>query len=686
MIFASKKESLAHQRSKFAVIDPLYNSSRKLPEPDCRYGAAPWLYGYGELECWRLQQLRLRVKDAGLKIGYPGEFHLPSERVWFRHRFAGGAEFTFRATEETTVRLDSRVIFRSCRISGDSRAEWLILELSTVPGKLPGLLVEEGVYNTAQGNWEWSADGIRWEEPASFPQTASGVEPHRVELSETVLAPESRDGKFWDFGRELFGKVVIRCHEKPEIGVGESPEEAWNRIDDDKEQTLEVAAVAKDVWESSVPLAFRYLRVDSPETVEVACKAMFYPSCYRGAFACSNSELTRIWSNCAYTLRLCMQDFLLDGIKRDRLPWVGDLMMSLMVNAYTFADAEIVRRSLTALGRAGIARTHLNGIIDYSLWWVICHDCFQLYFGDRKFLRREWERIVALMTNLEARCDVNGTLTLSSGDWLFFDWKDCEKLTALQVLWFWALKAGAKLAARLGKREHEDRWTCHAGTVEAFLQKNAWDEEKQCWMGIPGDSASTPSRYAQFLSVLSGLAKPEQQKAIRAHLLGHELPPVGTPYMAGFENLALAELDALDKLVERVEDYWGGMLKRGATTFWEAYDPAEQGKAAYVFYNRPFGKSLCHAWSAGPAAFLPIGLLRLKPLADGWTEFSLEPVPGLFNWIAVTVSTPHGELEIIQEGNKLSLHLPPGVTAICGKRKLQGNAVIKSSRAELVTI
>ena len=97
--------------------------------------------------------------------------------------------------------------------------------------------------------------------------------------------------------------------------------------------------------------------------------------------------------NSAYTLRLNMHDFLLDGMKRDRLPWTGDMAMSMLVNSYTFSDKELARRSLVALGRAGIEHTDINGIVDYSLWWIIAQDLYQLYYGDKEHLSREWERI-----------------------------------------------------------------------------------------------------------------------------------------------------------------------------------------------------------------------------------------------------------------------------------------------------
>ena len=42
------------------------------------------------------------------------------------------------------------------------------------------------------------------------------------------------------------------------------------------------------------------------------------------------------------------------------------------------------------------------------------------------------------------------------------------------------------------------------------------------------------------------------------------------------------------------DSYWGGMLKEGATSFWEKYNPEETGIRHLAMYGRPYGKSLCH--------------------------------------------------------------------------------------------
>lgn len=68
------------------------------------------------------------------------------------------------------------------------------------------------------------------------------------------------------------------------------------------------------------------------------------------------------------------------------------------------------------------------------------------------------------------------------------------------------------------------------------------------------------------------------------------------------------------------------MLKQGASTFFEAYREGAEGEELYSFYGRRFGLSLCHAWSAGPAALLPMLFSGCEPVAGRLEK--AHPVPG----------------------------------------------------------
>ena len=48
-------------------------------------------------------------------------------------------------------------------------------------------------------------------------------------------------------------------------------------------------------------------------------------------------------------------------------------------------------------------------------------------------------------------------------------------------------------------------------------------------------------------------------------------------------------------------DYWGGMVEKGADTFWEVYDPKDDYLSPYNFFPM---NSYCHAWSCTPVYFI----------------------------------------------------------------------------------
>jgi hypothetical protein len=79
-------------------------------------------------------------------------------------------------------------------------------------------------------------------------------------------------------------------------------------------------------------------------------------------------------------------------------------------------------------------------------------------------------------------------------------------------------------------------------------------------------------------------------------------------------------------------------------------------------YGRPFGKSLCHAWSSGPAALLPQLVLGVRPLTDGWATFEVAPQRGDLEWASATVPTPHGVISVRADETGTTVTFPAGTT------------------------
>jgi alpha-L-rhamnosidase len=668
-IVCASAQSKAHEFSKFAIIDPAYSSINILPKSDINEKAISWIYGASELECWRLQLLQQRKDSAKLDVGYPGVFHKPYTDCSFRLKLKKAQTINsikFRVVGQGKVYINDLFVgaftendsFQTVNLKKNTKAYQIRFDVKTL-NEPPALLIESKGISTADNSWEWKSLNNNWEIAYHYPQNFQKVPPHKLDDPTIVLKPVSVKDNLYDFGKELFGFIIIQSQEKPEISIGESEPEALDVKNKILEQSLEVVKISEGLWKSKSSLAFRYLYLENSQIDKISSDAIFSPSSYKGAFACSDSTLTQIWMNSAYTLRLNMHDFLIDGIKRDRLPWTGDLAMSLLVDAYTFSDPELVRRSLVALGREGIKEEDINGIIDYSLWFIIAQNQYQLYFDDTLHLHHEWERIKEMLNDLSVHCDSSGFLIPSKETWLFIDWVEQEKWTALQILWWWAQDSGVKLAQRVGDTAAANYWINNSQKLKTNLLKVAWDEKEQFFLSKAGTS-SERTRHPNFLAVVSGLATSSQYMGIKALLEDNNVKPVGTPYMAGFEVMALSQLGNIDYMLKHVKDYWGGMLKRGATTFWEAYDPKEPKEEQYSFYERPYGKSLCHAWSSGPAAFLPSKLFGLKPLDDGWKRFTLQPDIGSLQWASVCLPTKYGNIIVDIKNQDIHVSIPKG--------------------------
>jgi len=88
----------------------------------------------------------------------------------------------------------------------------------------------------------------------------------------------------------------------------------------------------------------------------------------------------------------------------------------------------------------------------------------------------------------------------------------------------------------------------------------------------------------------------------------------------------MGKLGREDVLLEIMRSYWGGMLKRGAVTFWEQFDPSAEGSDQYAMYGDPYGKSLCHAWGASPNYLIARYLCGVAPVKPGYEKFKIEPL------------------------------------------------------------
>ena len=475
--------------------------------------------------------------------------------------------------------------------------------------------------------------------------------PPHLEQEPLVTSRVRGVGGVFELAAPVLGRPVIRSSIAPVVVTGESLDETSTS---DHESRHDVVERSPGVWSTVHELGFRFVRVDVGADVgadEIEIESRVRPVQLTGSFESSNPRLNEIWATSARTLHLCMQGLMLDGIKRDRMPWIGDQALTTLANAYTFADGSIARDSITALGRP--RHGYVNGIADYSLWWLINARQYQLHFDDLEHLAREADNIDAFLSNLDRyseggifrpRAEADGFEGANAGS-VFIDWgaeiDPARDFTALQVLWCWAVRSGAELLATAG-HPAAGRWAESAATITELTVARGWNGSR--WSEyLDGDDISP---YPNFLAAVAGL--PSSEDAIEAVT---DAPRLGTPFMTSFALLAIGA-----PAVPRIEQLWGAMLDAGATTFWEEFAEG----SPYAMYGRPFGKSLCHAWSSAPAALLPQLVLGIRPTSDGWATFEVRPELGELEWAAATVPTPHGPVRIRADSSGTVVEVPAG--------------------------
>lgn len=118
---------------------------------------------------------------------------------------------------------------------------------------------------------------------------------------------------------------------------------------------------------------------------------------------------------------------------------------------------------------------------------------------------------------------------------------------------------------------------------------------------------------------------------------------------------ALCRMGRHADVLRQIKAYWGGMLERGAVTFWEEYDPSVPQEEQYDMYGDRFGKSLCHAWSASPIYLLAryfVGLTVTDPVEG---TYQLDPHLEGFSHLECTLPVGKKDIHVRWDGHEVTV-------------------------------
>jgi alpha-L-rhamnosidase len=524
-----------------------------------------------------------------------------------------------------------------------------------------------------------------------------------VDLPHTHVAAPECPSLVLDFGRESAGRIkVVSDSDEPirltvQYGesLGETIEEPYLGVD-----RIDVPPRSTVYGPKS---AFRYAKVrfvagPSPlrfKTIEL--DDIYYPVHYRGAFESSDPLLNRIWEVGAYTSHLCMQDGIWDAPKRDRARWMGDLDVSGDVINAVFADRFLMQQTLDYLIRdAGQpVRRDVNTIPGYSAFWVMGEADYYRHFGDLDYLRSVHQPLVELLSYMASELDDGNIFTNPRHAWPFVDWSPGmapsffgigtrplgeaapNAQRATQFEFYAAFKEGSWLLRQIGDSVNAGRFAAKANAIRSAALQSMLDPQS----GTFGDRWQPNA-----MAIYSGLASPAEARTIWQKVLSRPDKYRITPYYNFYVISAMADAGQYQAGLDWIRRYWGGMIRRGATSFWEAYNLGLPRDGWHGMLRADFGQgyfvSLAHGWSSGPTIWLTEEILGIKPTAPGFARVSVRPELADLKWANGSEPTPHGDIKVsyhaAPDGHFIaSIDLPAGTEAAVSVPVTKGSTKIR---------
>ena len=486
-----------------------------------------------------------------------------------------------------------------------------------------------------------------------------------VNLNDDFLVIKKDGYILIDFGVELCGGIEMAVQTigtdiaapKCRVVFGESVTEARSTIGEKnsgnnhtiRDMVIDVVSLGTFRYGDT---GFRFVKLEAVnadlyiKTVKAVCDIENFE--YIGDFECNDPVINEIWKTGAYTVELCTHDYIWDGVKRDRLVWIGDMHPEVSTISAVFGDLPAIKNSLNLAKNTTPKNQWMNQTASYSMWWIIINYDYFMHWGDYKYLAEQESYLMQLCENIIEWADsgFEGSSNEMKG---FVDWS--SKFTESEMEGRWAvgcmsLECAIKIFGYLQNDEYTKK--CSKCLEKLLKQKPQHETNKS----------------VSALTVLSGRDAHYAKK-----VLAGSLPKDMSCFMGYYVLKAKAKLGEWEESLELIKNYWGEMLKVGATTFWEEFDVAWLENSGAIDALTPkdkkdihgdFGKfcyeqlrlSLCHGWASGPTPYLMEQIGGIEILEPGCKSLRISPKLAGLEWIRIVYPTPYGKVKIFATKTK----------------------------------
>ncbi len=527
-----------------------------------------------------------------------------------------------------------------------------------------------------------------------------------------------------DLGTKKYGYIKVKTKNERDVAFSYGPFKDFTPL----KNIMKAGASNESVCASLITA--RYFKIDNAggDIEYISFSDETYQAEKKGKFVCDDVLLNKIFDICAATISLCVcphhignnymnllpkenQEFvknwvgfgnsdyvLVDGARRDREVWVGDLVPEVLMWWYGFGDAQVIKNSVELMlglvkedGYIPGSSVSWQTYYEYSAWFVVVFHQYVLLSGDIEYLEQHFDTLLKILDYLKIVIDSEGLMVLPKTQTWAYTMRRSGKIVSSNCVLARAYDSAAAMAGYLNKAEAAKVYSQKAQKLKALIFYKGYDKKKHAFFDVM-DGEKAYSLDANSYAIISEICPKKYvgktlesiEKLFRtqfgALLINPPEPDDGRnwphnknvwPFLVGFEAEARFKSGDHKGAVGLIKACHGNMAIQGTDTFWEIID-AKTGGFIYQRLLKTDDESLdvydsaSHGWSAGAGMLLQTYIGGISPLSPGFKTASFDPhLMGMKN-IDCAVPAANGSIsvkmkKISGESYAVSLSVPAQV-------------------------
>ncbi len=660
----------------------------------------------GQLAAFYQQQCARISKERCVNVGYPGKFFAKNNHAWFRKEVRLKKESSLCWEGPSDIILYINGVKQS--VSGKQvilpvGRSSLLFEVTT-DDSLPCIILkgaglenpDEWQVSMNKEHWTIPESAVMYNKPGVLPDApqdmTARIKPSQI-LPMRNAEMQGKDGisigkngyVLIDFFHLEIGTLTFQAKGKGTITVrvGETPEEALERDDKKLEQyPLVPITLSEEGGTITLPeRALRYVSLECDKGAEITSlrfDASLWPVEHQMQFETDDDYVNNLFKMSSATLHTSMHRFYLDGVKRDFLPWSMDALVSTLAGDYLFGDQQVSKNGISiALMPLDPQKSDI-GIPDYPLHALFGLKQNYLRFGDLTTSLQYKDRIIQLLDFYASIVDENGFVHGNYGDrqfgytpgWSTYNGPVRKGVAAYaQIMLYYNYVTGAYFADLWKESALADRYRKLARNLKKKIFEHFWDDDRKVFInGTMNDNVTVDKRishHAQYWGILADIFPEEHYDNLFENILPN-LPNYYevVSYEKGYEFLAYAKAGRIKELWDHIYGVFGDWMDQGHTRFPENFMMNASRARQLVFYNRPYGLSLCHGANGVPVVVGALnGLIGFSQSSMKTNEYTIKPELLHLKWIHSRIPVKEGYivLKLNAEGES-TIDIPAGCT------------------------